>query len=244
MADNPYVGPRSIKTGEAFWGRDREIRSLSALLLAERIVLLHSPSGAGKSSLIEAGLRPRMEERFRVSPLVRVNLEIPDELRGMARLNRYLISTMLSLEEGWPLKQRLSLMELATLSLDAYLEKRTLPDDALENSLLLFDQFEEVLTVAPADAPAKQQFFEQLGEALQNRRRWALFAIREDYMGGLAPYVRAIPNSLNVTFRLGLLGTQAAKLAIQQPAKDKGVDFTDAATQKLVDDLSLMQVQH
>ena len=243
MADNPYVGPRSIKTGEAFWGRDREIRSLSALLLAERIVLLHSPSGAGKSSLIEAGLRPRMAERFRVSPLVRVNLEVPDELRGMAGLNRYLISTLLSFEEGWPLEQRLPLTELATLSLDAYLEKRTLPDDALENSLLLFDQFEEVLTVSPTDAPAKQQFFEQLGEALQNRRRWALFAIREDYMGGLAPYVRAIPNRLNVPFRLGLLGTQAAKLAIQQPAKDNGVDFTEAAAQKLVDDLSRIHIQ-
>ena len=38
VPNNPYVGPRSIKTGEAFFGRDREIRSLSALLIAR---LLH-----------------------------------------------------------------------------------------------------------------------------------------------------------------------------------------------------------
>ena len=60
---NPYVGPRSLKTGEPFFGRDREIRSLLALLVSERIVMLHSPSGAGKSSLIQAGLMPRMTER-------------------------------------------------------------------------------------------------------------------------------------------------------------------------------------
>ena len=40
---NPYVGPRSFQAGEPFYGRDRELRSLSALLEAERIVLLHSP---------------------------------------------------------------------------------------------------------------------------------------------------------------------------------------------------------
>ena len=34
VLQNPYVGPRAIKTGEAFFGREREIRSLSALLVA------------------------------------------------------------------------------------------------------------------------------------------------------------------------------------------------------------------
>jgi guanylate kinase len=29
-------------------------------LIAERIELLHSPSGAGKSSLVQAGLLPRL----------------------------------------------------------------------------------------------------------------------------------------------------------------------------------------
>src|SRR5512140_2384054 len=95
VPQNPYVGPRSIKTGEPFFGREREIRSLSALLIAERIVLLHSPSGAGKTSLIQAGLVPRMVERFSVFPLVRVNLEAPEEVRGVAGLNRYALSTLL-----------------------------------------------------------------------------------------------------------------------------------------------------
>ena len=61
-ASNPYVGPRSFRRGDALYGRDREIADLLDLLIAERIVLLHSPSGAGKTSLIQAGLIPLLEE--------------------------------------------------------------------------------------------------------------------------------------------------------------------------------------
>jgi hypothetical protein len=45
---NPYVGPRSFLTGETLYGRDREIRSLLDLLIAERVILLFSV-GAGKA---------------------------------------------------------------------------------------------------------------------------------------------------------------------------------------------------
>jgi Tol biopolymer transport system component len=243
LPDNPYVGPRSIRTGEAFFGRDREIRSLSALLVAERIVLLHSPSGAGKSSLIQAGLIPTMSERFSILPVVRVNLEPPDEVENVEGLNRYVLSTLLSLEERLPRKERLPFTELAALTLDEYLEKMVTPEGTPENSLLIFDQFEEILTLSSTDAAVKQVFFEQVGAALQNRRRWALFSVREDYMGGLAPYVRAIPNRLGVPFRLGLLGPDASKVAIQQPSRDKNIDFLDSAAEKLVDDLRRIQVQ-
>ena len=63
---NPYVGPRPLELGERLWGRDEEIAALYFLLSAERIVLLHSPSGAGKSSLVQAGLIPRLRGSFDV----------------------------------------------------------------------------------------------------------------------------------------------------------------------------------
>jgi hypothetical protein len=53
---NPYVGPRPLTAGEKLYGRDRELADLMDLLIAKRIVLLYSPSGAGKSSLLQAGL--------------------------------------------------------------------------------------------------------------------------------------------------------------------------------------------
>src|SRR4029079_6821035 len=75
---NPYIGPRSFQTGEVLYGRDRETQDLLGLLIAERIVLLHSPSGAGKTSLVQAALIPRLIEReFTVLPVMRVSQEPP-----------------------------------------------------------------------------------------------------------------------------------------------------------------------
>ncbi len=240
---NPYVGPRAYEAHETLYGRDREIRQLAALLVAERIVLLHSPSGAGKTSLLQAGLMPRMSaEDFYVLPVVRVNLEAPPGLNGTAP-NRYLLSTLLSLEEAVPEVNRLDMVNLPGMSLDMYLNNRFRPVDASSSELIIFDQFEEVLTVAPSDREGKLAFFEQLGAALRNRDRWAVFSMREDYVAALAPYLRPIPNRLSAAFRLDLLGRDAAMQAIQKPARAAGVDFTTLAAEKLVDDLSQVQEQ-
>lgn len=58
---NPHIGPRPFEPGEPLFEREHELTELQYLLAAERIVLLHSPSGAGKSSLLRAGLRGRFD---------------------------------------------------------------------------------------------------------------------------------------------------------------------------------------
>ena len=52
IRQNPFIGPRAFETGEKLYGRSRETNQLVNLLIAERIVLLYSPSGAGKTSLL------------------------------------------------------------------------------------------------------------------------------------------------------------------------------------------------
>jgi MoxR-like ATPase len=51
---NAYVGPRPFPPDRQLYGRDRELLALTNRLLSERLVLLYSPSGAGKTSLIRA----------------------------------------------------------------------------------------------------------------------------------------------------------------------------------------------
>jgi hypothetical protein len=90
---NPYVGPRSFQQGERLYGRDREVHDLAGLLVAERIVLLYSPSGAGKTSLIQAALIPRLTQRgFAVLPIIRINTESPIA-NTHTPTNRYVLST-------------------------------------------------------------------------------------------------------------------------------------------------------
>jgi len=74
-SSNPYRGPRPFEIGEQkiFFGRDREVKDLLSLIIAHRVVLLYAQSGAGKTSLLNAGLIPLLiEEGFDVLPVARV----------------------------------------------------------------------------------------------------------------------------------------------------------------------------
>lgn len=241
MTSNPYVGPRAFKYGETLYGRDQEVKDLVNLLIARRIVLLYSPSGAGKTSLIQAALIGELEkEGFRVLPVIRPGLKPPPD--APAGANRYLLSVLMSLQEGLPQEKLTPLSDLAQVPLAEFLKRNGREPEESGNEVVIFDQFEEILTLDPTDDDAKKEFFQQLGEVLQQKNRWALFAMREEYVAALDPYLRVIPTRLKTTIRLEMLGLEAARQAIQEPARMVGGEFTDAAASQLVKDLSIIYV--
>jgi WD40 repeat protein len=240
---NPYVGPRSFRAGESLYGRETELNTLVDLFIAERIVLLYSPSGAGKTSLLQAGLIPQLVERegFRVLPIVRVSAEPPVVSPGSSPLNRFRYSTIASLEEDRKAESVLGAEQLAGMTLDQYLRARHSGGGGQD--ALVFDQFEEFLTIDPSNLKAKEAFLADVAEALRDRNRWALFAMREDYVAALDPYLAAMPTRFTTRFRLDFLGVEPARDAIQSPARALGVTFTKSAADKLLDDLRSVRVQ-
>ena len=322
---NPYIGPRAFGRDDKrfFHGRDGDIERLLNLLIAERIVLLHALSGAGKTSLINAALVPELEEEgFEVLPVMRVNRLLPEEIiKDIPNTNRYIFSALLSLarfkdyseahdmtpEERnkikklagtkfseyldevekhlfakklrvrLAIKQALqkfdeeaipSLLKMTSEEAKAYtnlnddevkiLQKlqsselkylRSAPEEDIEKQLeadsivLIFDQFEEVLSADPTDNEAKLKFFEEVGAALYDDTRWALFSMREDYVASLGSLLRPVPTRLNTRFKLELLSRSSAREAIELPAGESGVSFEPEAVDKLVDDLRTVKVQ-
>jgi Novel STAND NTPase 1/FHA domain len=241
---NPYVGPRAFLTGETLYGRTIEAQNLLDSLIARRIVLLYSPSGAGKTSLIQASLIPMLkEEGFHVLPVMRVNHTPDPDLGIPPAVNRYIFSLLISLEEELPPDKRTPLAELAEVTLVDYLHQRAGAMDGQAPEVLIFDQFEEILTVDPTDEAARKSFFEQVGEALRDSQRWALFSMREEYCAGLDPYLRPVPTGFRTKFRLELLVQEAACQAMQEPASLAGVEFKSGAAKMLADDLRRVWVQ-
>lgn len=232
---NPYVGPRAFAAGERLYARDRELADLVDLVIAERIVLLHAPSGAGKSSLLHAGLVPRLRaEGLTVLPVARVGLPPPIDCP-----DRFTLSVLLGLEEDVPKDRQTPLPALAGMALADYLDRRRGDGDS---EVLILDQFEELLTIDPAGRPAKIAFLRQLGAALRRSDRYAVLALREDWLAALHAYRDLLPTRLRASYRLDLLGPTAALAAIQGPAAALDVRFSDAAARKLVDDLRQIRI--
>ena len=251
LGPNPFVGPRPFQSGERLFGRLKETRELYYLLSAERIVWLHSPSGAGKTSLIWASLVPRLKrDGFRVCPPIRVNLDLPQMGGGTAHPvpgagNRFLTSLMLSLEEGLPRDQRRPVAAVAAETLGDYLGARLAREReaGAAGILLVFDQFEEILTVDPLDTEAKRVFFQTLGDALRDPSLWALFALREEFLAQMEPYVDFIPTRWSNTFRLELLGREAVDEVLTRTAGLGGRTFSEGAPESLFADLARTKVQ-
>ena len=83
MSDSPFVGPRPFEKEDSdrFFGRTRETEELLSLIIAHRAVLIYAQSGAGKTSLLKAGVIKRLEEqRYPILPPARVHGLLPNDV--------------------------------------------------------------------------------------------------------------------------------------------------------------------
>jgi hypothetical protein len=240
---NPYVGPRPFREpkyedGRKLYGRNREARDVRVKLMAERILLLHAPSGAGKTSLLQARVIPELRDqyKFEVTPPLRVNA-VP--VNGVTPRNRYVWSVIVGFLGPKAAKSK----KLAAMSLTDFIGSDHDPHQEARHRVIVLDQLEEILTLDPGDREKQVEFFEDLGNVLRSDRCWGLLSIREDFMGGLAPFAALVPSRLKIRYRIDFLGREAALEAVQCPADDQGVEFTDEAADLLVKDLAKVRRQ-
>jgi hypothetical protein len=157
---NPYRGPKEFGRGDRLPNRDSEAREVADLLIASRAVLLHAPSGAGKTSLVEAGvIRELAEEGFRATPKLRVNQ--PPSGDGVNRYIESLVFYLFAKSTCEKPPPGIGLKEAVRLWTTQYAE-----DD--ERAVLVLDQFEEVLILDPTDWRVKEIFFRELGDLLNS----------------------------------------------------------------------------
>lgn len=76
----PYVGPRPYQKAESalFFGRAHEVREAASLVAAQQTLLMFGPSGAGKTSMVNAGLTAALQSRFDILPPARLRATAND----------------------------------------------------------------------------------------------------------------------------------------------------------------------
>ena len=235
----PYVGPRPFERDDQaiFLGRDHEASDLFSLVIAHRVLLLYAQSGAGKTSLINAGLIPLLEEEgFEVLPLARVQGLIPEDIEPEEISNPYVFNTLMSWAEDEADARRPAQMSFAS-----FLKQREHPLDEEElpsPRVIIFDRFEELFTSYPERWQDRKGFFEQVGDALEGDPLLrVVFVMREDYIAQLDPYAPLLPEKLRTRFRLERLREGAALLAVTGPLRDTGRSFAEGVAEQLVEEL-------
>jgi tetratricopeptide (TPR) repeat protein len=237
-----YVGPRSFEAQDKniFFGREREANDLLSLAMAYPVLLVYSQSGAGKTSLINARLKPDLEEHgFEVLNIVRMQIPLPDGIKLEVVDNIFVYKTLLNLEgENYSFEKQ-------TLSI--YLKNRPpeMDEDGFPKPrVIIFDQFEELFTLHAERWNDRKQFFIQIRNAIAESQNVAessplgvIFSMREDYVAHIEQYIPEIPNKLITRYRLELLRKDQALNAINGPLRNSGISFEPGVAEKLVDEL-------
>jgi hypothetical protein len=232
---NPYIGPQPFQQEDEslFFGRNTESNELFSFIFAHRALLLYAQSGAGKTSLMNASVIPKLRnEGFEVLPVARVGISGEDILNADDISNIYAYNTLLhwSGENENP-------VDLSQSTITGFLGKEDHP------RLLVFDQFEELFTTSIERWKDRKAFVKQLAEALKNDPFLRLvLVIREDYLAQIDPLTPYLPEKLRARYRLERLKAPQALQAIVNPLEGYDRSFADGVTEKLIQDLLKIKV--
>jgi hypothetical protein len=243
---NPYPGPRPFKADEyrKFAGRDDEISELSSLIISHQAVVLYAQSGAGKTSLLNAGLTPALKDKgFVILPGARVGIPIPESIPLDDVRNVYAFSAIADLlpdvpeEETW--------LRTATLA-EALARLPRAKDDVGDPVLtvIAFDQFEELFSSYPQRWQDRGIFVAQVNEALRKDSSLrVLFVLREDYWAAFREFSSVLPEGARTQYHLERLREPDALLAITRPLEGTRWSFAESVAEALVCDLISINIE-
>jgi TIR domain len=174
IPEGPYRGLGALQEGDEalFFGREREIRDCIRMLeqirhsVSDRALVIVAPSGAGKSSLLRAGLWRRLRRHAAFSPLAIVRTRqgvLSHEDWGLAAGLAKPEANILRLPLG-SIEERIAL-DLPRLLAD-FAEADASTGGGRRTLLLGIDQAEEMAALsAPNEAEELRRLFEGIAEA-------------------------------------------------------------------------------
>ncbi len=241
---HPWLGLASFteETRAYFYGREDEIAELSRRVQRKLLTILFGQSGLGKTSILRAGIVPRLRPEGYCPVYVRLDYS-PDAPEPSEQIKQAIFRATQSLGH-WTQTG----VAVSGESLWEFLHHR---DDVLRDEqgktlipLLIFDQFEEIFTLAQSDDLGRKraaQFLEDLADLVENRAPRALearieqdeaaaerfdftrsdyrilIALREDYLAHLEGVKGIMPSITQNRMRLARMTGAQALSAVLNP---------------------------
>ncbi|MEV0976492.1 helix-turn-helix domain-containing protein [Streptomyces sp. NPDC049915] len=214
----PYVGLSAFQPEDAdrFFGRERLTDDLVARVRAARFFAVFGASGSGKSSLLRAGLIPRLRGGDAVGgPGLPVLLFTPGAHpleECAARLSAFAGGTASALHRELSTDSR----SLHQAVLQA-LVKADCPDDT--DLLLVVDQFEEIFTLCRSK-DERDRFVGALLTAARaaNSRTRVVIGVRADFYASCSQHPELVAALQDAQLLVGPMSTEELRRAVSRPA--------------------------
>ncbi|MDJ0903971.1 MAG: hypothetical protein QNJ55_34810 [Xenococcus sp. MO_188.B8] len=200
-----------------------------------KLIVIHGQSGVGKSSLVNAGLIPALEQKVInaqdfLPVVMRVYSDWVEELgRSLAK----------------ELKNKGICLSTPLNSKTVILEQLQQNETRNLRTVLIFDQFEEFFFVHPKKT-LRHQIYDFLGECLKILSLKVILSLREDYLHYLLncnrlPSMEVIGNDIlskNVLYQIENFSTTEAKSIIQRLTESSSFYLEPALIDELVQNLA------
>ena len=254
LALTPVESQESIAPEIAASGRQLDVERLIERIGRNdcKLIVIHGPSGVGKSSLVNGGLVPALKQKaIGTSDVLPVSMRVYTNWVGELgkvlaeaigeKGNRTSPPTPLLQGEG----SQTGGLGLGLNSEATLLEQLRQSEQLNLRTVLIFDQFEEFFFVYP-DAGERRRFWEFVGKCLNILSVKVILSLREDYLHYLLecdrlPSMKIIGNDIltqNVRYPLGNFSRKDTRSIIERLTQRSSFHLDSDLIEQLVQDLA------
>lgn len=232
MTDSPYkfLDPYGYneRDSEYFFGRERETQILLSDIVTSRLVVLFAKTGTGKTSLINAGVRPVLEDREYATFLIRVRRDPVES--AYIEFNNAANKYQLNIQKRERLADLLAQMK----------------EQLQQPIVLFFDQFEEFFIYIYKEGRSTaskvgRHFIEDVANAYEDKDFGVhfVFSMREEWFVYMDYFRDEVPKIFHKesNLRLRPFDKKQARKAIICPARKNGVEIDNRLVVRLTRDL-------
>ncbi|BBD53829.1 WD-40 repeat-containing protein [Planktothrix agardhii NIES-204] len=234
---NPYQGLAAFGEEDAdfFFGQENFINKLVEVTQNQPLVGIIGPSGSGKSSVVFAGLIPKLRQQgnwlievFRPGkepflPLASALVRQLEPEAGETQFLRESVGLASDFQQG-----RITVQQVISRILERNPGKRL---------LLVADQLEELYTLCPVKEE-QERFADELLAAIAQENVRLVFTLRADFLNYVLSY-RPFRDALQAHTPQFLSSMKREELqqAIELPAQKLEVELEEQLTQRILDDV-------
>ncbi|MDT9200621.1 effector-associated domain EAD1-containing protein [Limnospira fusiformis KN01] len=239
----PYKGLFAFTKDDAnfFFGREEFTRTLVNAVQNQPFLAIIGNSGMGKSSVVFAGLIPKLENLGNWDFIIFRPSNNPISQIAESLLNHLKATT----NEARRIKQKekyVAKFRTKELTLQEFLDDEITEANTKNRLLIIIDQFEEIYTLSPEDQ--REIFIEQLLEVINNQSNKEIadivivITLRVDFLGFALDYqpLAEILQNFKPETLIGM-SQEELKSAIEKPAEAVGLKIENGLTNIILNDV-------